>query len=79
MQKKVDNSRLLNRSIGATAAGAAGAGLGYAGSSWLAKKLGLKGRSALAAKLLGTAGLGAAAAYGGYRLGDYASKKKWYQ
>lgn len=73
--KKNDLYKNLLMGGGATAGGAAGAGLGYAGSSWLAKKLGLKGRTALVAKLLGTAGLGAAGAYGGYRLGDYAGKK----
>ena len=62
---------------GAGIGGAAGAGLGYVGSNWLSKKLGLKGGKGwrragdIALRTLGTIGGGAAGAYGGYNLGNY--------
>lgn len=75
------HGRLLttNKAIGGTVGGLAGAGLGYAGSSWLSKKLGLQGPNVsrkrriadIALRTLGTAGVGALGAYGGSRLGGY--------
>lgn len=70
-----DNDNTINRmrrnaSIGGAVSGAAiGGGVGYAGSNWLANKLKLTGRKALAAKLLGTAAGTALGGAGGYYLG----------
>ena len=69
-QNNTMNRMRRNASIGGTVGGAAlGGGAGYMGSNWLANKLKLTGRKALAAKLLGTATGTALGGAGGYYLG----------
>ena len=75
------HGRLLttNRAIGATGGALIGGGLGYAGSNWASKKLGLQGPDVsrkrriadIALRTVGTAGGAALGGYGGYRLGGY--------
>lgn len=73
--------RLLttNRAIGATGGALVGGGLGYAGSNWLSKRLGLQGPNVskrrryadIALRTAGTLGGAGLGGYGGYHLGGY--------